>query len=390
MKIAMIGQKGIPAIYGGVERHVHDLSTRVVQSGHKVTAYSRSWYTGVDTDQTYKGVDIKHIGSIRTKHLDTITHSLLATIDALKEQHDVIHYHGVGPSLVSWIPRLFSPKTKVITTFHSIDRYHEKWNWLAKLFLRLGERTACIFAHETITVSRSLQQYCVNEFRTNTNYIPNAVEKHEGSLNSDHIEEFGLTKDHYLVMVSRLVKHKGAHLLVQAFSEIKKEYAHHPALKNLKLAIVGGSAYTDEYVRDLHKLASTSNDIVFTDFQSGDALAELYGNAKALIHPSLNEGLPITVLQAIAHSTPVLVSDIPEHLEIVKDVRMIFDEDDVSAIKAAIMRFLDMSEEEIAEHVRLHEHVIDRYYSWDSIVPNIIEIYVRNHRTDKIMAEQAA
>ena len=45
MRIAMIGQKGMPAKFGGVERHVHELSVRLVDIGHKVTVYSRKWYT---------------------------------------------------------------------------------------------------------------------------------------------------------------------------------------------------------------------------------------------------------------------------------------------------------------------------------------------------------
>ena len=36
MKIAMIGQKGIPAIYGGIERHVEELAVRLVGLGHQV------------------------------------------------------------------------------------------------------------------------------------------------------------------------------------------------------------------------------------------------------------------------------------------------------------------------------------------------------------------
>ena len=138
MRIAMIGQKGLPAKFGGVERHVHELSVRLVKIGHKVTVYSRKWYTG-GKDKKFAGVEIQHLPSIRTKHLDAITHSFLATLNAIKNKSDVIHYHGIGPSLVSWIPRLFAPRIKVITTFNSIDRKHEKWGLGARLILKLSE-----------------------------------------------------------------------------------------------------------------------------------------------------------------------------------------------------------------------------------------------------------
>lgn len=389
MKIAMIGQKGIPAIYGGVENHVHGLATRLVKAGHTVTVYSRPWYTNTKKDYLYEGVHIKHLKSIKTKHLDAITHTFLATLHAVTQNYDVIHYHGIGPSLLSWIPRLICPNAKVVTTFHSIDRYHEKWNWLAKLFLRMGERTACAFAHETISVSKSLQQYCINEYKAETVYIPNAVPTHNEKISDKHLADFGLQKEKYLVMVSRLVQHKGAHLLIKAFANLKQKYANRPEIAGLKLAIVGGSVYTDQYVRLLHRNASICNDIVFTDFQSGDALIELYTNAKALVHPSLNEGLPITVLQAMSYGVPVLVSDIPEHLEMVKDVRVIFNENNVEAIENAIMNFLSLDSATVEEITELHKNVVARNYSFDGIVPQIVEVYEKNRGYIK-PAEQRA
>ena len=42
LKIAMLGHKRIPSREGGIEIVVEELSTRMVQMGHKVTCYNRS------------------------------------------------------------------------------------------------------------------------------------------------------------------------------------------------------------------------------------------------------------------------------------------------------------------------------------------------------------
>src|SRR5258705_7879656 len=42
LRIAMIGQKGIPARYGGVETHVEAVATRLAARGHEVWAFCRS------------------------------------------------------------------------------------------------------------------------------------------------------------------------------------------------------------------------------------------------------------------------------------------------------------------------------------------------------------
>ncbi len=373
MKIAMIGQKGMPAIYGGVEKHVQDLASRLVLAGHKVIVYSRKWYTKKE-DCEINGVTIKHLPSIHTKHLDTITHSLFATIHAIFSRCDVIHYHGVGPSLVAWLPRLFAPKTKVIVTFHSIDRYHQKWGWFAKFVLRLGELSACKFPHETITVSKGLYNYCLNEFKKETVYIPNGVELNTQTECDEFIARFGLKENDYLLMVSRLVPHKGAHVLVAAFNAFKKE---NPENK-LKLAIVGGSVHTEKYFSALREIAAYNKDIVFTGFQSGKTVNALYANTSALIHPSFNEGLPMTVLQAMALARPVLVSAIEAHLELSKNPEIFFKENSVSDLKKKLADFVSWNEEKRKKIGEENRRIVMENYNWDKITADTIEVYLKS------------
>lgn len=388
MRIAMIGQKGAPAIYGGVERHVEDLAQRLVWAEQDVTVYARKWYTKADSNFDYKGIHIVHTPTFKTKHLDTITHTLTSTLHAIFGGYDVIHYHGVGPSLLSWIPRLFARKTKVVTTFHCIDRYHQKWGFVARFALRMGEWTACKLAHKTITVSEVLNLYCINEFKCDTQYIPNGVTLPEATVPDTYLAEFGLKKGKYLAMVSRLVPHKGAHLLIEAFNNLKQKHAGVKRIAEMKLAIVGGGVFTDTYVRELHKLAGHSNTVVFTDFQSGEALESLYAHCSALVHPSLNEGLPITVLQAMSYEKPVLLSNIPEHLELTQDVRTIFNQNEVAAIERKMLEFILMDEQTQSELGRINRETIELKYQWDVIAKKTMKLYndvVESHTKGKFI-----
>lgn len=375
MKIAMIGQKGLPATYGGVERHVHDLAVRLVKTGHHITAYSRAWYNGGKTTPV-QGVAITLLPSLKTKHLDTITHTALASFHALSQNFDIIHYHGVGPALMAWIPRVFSPKTKVLVTFHSIDRHHQKWGIVAKLLLRLGEWAACRFAHATITVSKNLQNYCWNEYKRNAIYIPNGtMTRHTEKITARHLAQFKLTPDQYLIMVARLIPNKGAHLLIEAFQHLKKRQPPDAKINQLKLVIVGGSVHTDKYVTRLKKASAGSSDIVFTGFQSGPILRELFGNAYAAVHPSLSEGLPISVLEAMSFGKAILVSDIAEHLELLKDARILFAQNSVRALEQTLFEFLNQPESVRKEIGEANRRTVRQSYSWDVVVPQTIAVY---------------
>jgi len=376
----MIGQKGIPAIYGGVERHVHEIAVRLVRCGLKnkecgedceVIVYTRKWYSS--DIKELEGVKIKQIWSLHTKHLDTITHSLFSTLDAIKNRADVIHYHGVGPSLISWLPKILSPKTKVITTFHSIDRKHEKWGGFAKFFLKLGEWTACKFADQTIAVSKTIAQYCRDVYDTNALYIPNGYSNFNSWGQDNLLNEWNIKPQQYILMLSRLIPHKGAHYLIEAFNNLQK---NKPELMNeIKLVIVGDGYYTEKYVEKLKEQSKNNANIVFTGFQTGKSLGQLIGNAKFMVHPSDNEGTPLTVLEGMGYKLPVLLSDIPEHLELVNDPEFLFNHGSVNSLEKKILNILEMSEEKLKGVGDANQTFVDKEYNWDTITDSLITLY---------------
>lgn len=369
----MIGQKGLPTKYGGIERHVEELAVRLTKQGHDVLAYVRSWYTP-KTLTSFEGITLVHTPTLHSKHLDAIVHTFISSIHASFQKADVIHYHGVGPSLLSFIPRILSPKTKVISTFHCLDRYHQKWGFLARLMLRLGEKAACVFPHETIAVSKTIQNYCLNEYQKNTTFIPNGVTLPE-QVGASTLTQWNLEPQKYVLMVSRLVKHKGAHYLIEAWQFLKKKY---PALvADQKLVIVGGSAFTDSYVEGLKKNAATDQSIIFTDWQHGQALEELYGNATLLVHPSENEGLPLTVLQAMAHGRPVLVSDIPEHQEIIANADFHFRNASIPSLIEKLVSLLG-NQKQLAEIGLYNKTIVTANYQWDQIGLDTVAVYGTN------------
>ena len=79
MRIAYIGQKGIPAKIGGVERYVDEVAARMARDGHDVFVYVRNHYTPKRMKH-YKEVNLIHLPTIKTKHLDAITHTFLLFI----------------------------------------------------------------------------------------------------------------------------------------------------------------------------------------------------------------------------------------------------------------------------------------------------------------------
>jgi glycosyltransferase involved in cell wall biosynthesis len=185
------------------------------------------------------------------------------------------------------------------------------------------------------------------------------------------ISRFGLEKNEYFLMVSRLVPHKGAHVLIGAFLNFKKE---NPENK-LKLVIAGDSVHTDKYCQALRELASDSEDIIFTGFVSGKTLNALYTNALALVHPSFNEGLPFSVLQAMGASRPVLLSAIEAHLELNKNAEIFFKENDVSDLKNKLIEFVSWSEAKRQQLGETNQKMVAENYNWKKIANQTSAVY---------------
>src|SRR3954451_11155914 len=92
LRIAMVGQRGVPATYGGVERHVEEIGSRLTQMGHEVLVYCRPHYTPDAIDE-YRGMKLHHLNTVETKHFEAIVHSAGATLSAMREHVDVVHFH---------------------------------------------------------------------------------------------------------------------------------------------------------------------------------------------------------------------------------------------------------------------------------------------------------
>lgn len=370
MKIAMIGQKGIPAKEGGIERHVEELSAALAMRGHEVLVFCRSWYVWPIRD--YRGVRCIKTPSLCTKHLDTITHTFFSILGAARENVDIFHFHGVGPALLSWLPKLLRPSAKVIVTFHCIDRHHQKWGLGARLALRIGERMACVIPHATITVSKTLETYCRMSYGTNSTYIPNGTHIVQDPVDSVPLNDFQLKANSYLLFCARLVKHKGAHLLIEAWKQLQQQEPH--CLQGKKLVIVGGSVFTNVYVSELHRLAEQEPSIVFTGIQTGETLKSLFAHCYALVHPSESEGLSLTILEAMGYGKCVLSSDIPENLELTAVHGLTFEHGNVNDLAKKIIELFQKSEQ--MERIgKSAQSFIALSYDWKNIAETTEYLY---------------
>lgn len=366
MKVAMIGQKGmvLGKRAGGIERHVAEVATRLVDGGHDVTVYARAKYDP-DRPEQIEGVKLKYIWTLYLKNLEAIIHTFFSTVHALFQKYDIIHYHGVGPATLCWIPKLFARNTSVIVTFHARDQFHTKWGFFARRYLAFGERAAVLFPHYCIAVSHVIQVYCRETFDREVVYIPNGADIREVTA-SDELEQFDLTSSEYILNVGRIVPQKGLQFLIQAFKQVET---------NKKLVFVGSPSFSKKYYNELRDMAKGDSRIKFLGFQTGVALDQLYANAYIFCSPSESEGLPLVVLEAMSFGVAPLVSDIPENLEAIHHTGFTFHNADVEDLRHRLQDLIRHPEmvQDRAEEARA---VIEIHFNWDEIAKHIESVYI--------------
>jgi glycosyltransferase involved in cell wall biosynthesis len=166
-----------------------------------------------------------------------------------------------------------------------------------------------------------------------------------------------------VLFVGRLVTEKGVHFLCEAFSRLDTD---------MTLALVGGSSGSDDYVAQIKKFEGPR--VRMLDYVYGEALEELWSNAYCVVQPSTLEGLSLSLLEALSYGRCVLISDIPENLEVTEDCAFTFKNRDVDDLTRQLGRLIAEPDLVRQYEAKARGHIAE-HYSWDRVVDATIGVY---------------
>jgi len=360
MKVDMIGARSIPARHGGLEVAAEQLSVELASRGHEIRAIVDS----ASRPQNQRGIRIHGVGCIRTKHLHTLSQTLFSMPVVLREPPDVAHFHGVGPGMMASIPK--SRGVRTVVTVQGLDWERDKWRTVAKQIFGVGVRASLGRPDAVIAVSRSIQRELQSRFGITAHYVPNGVRLPEPVTTHDVLDELGIEPNQYLLFAARLVPEKGLHFLFQAYRCLESP-------PPLIVAGSGAGSYAQNYERELRKNAPSGT--IFAGFRSGKALHELFANASAYVLPSVMEGLPLSLLEAMSYARPVIHSAIPECNEVTRrDAGRSFAVRDPQDL-ARVLREVLHDRSTAARLGKVARQRVATEYSWDTIASQVERIY---------------
>jgi glycosyltransferase involved in cell wall biosynthesis len=363
MKIAILGTRGIPASYSGFETAAEQLASRLSARGHEVIVYCRPHV--VDRQLThYKGARLVHLRTAQNKYLDTFVHTCLSAIHVARStKPDVALFFIAGNSPLCLITRWAAIPS--VINVDGLDSDRRKWPALAKAYLRFAERTSPRWSDTAITDSHTVAEIFQRRYGERIGVVPYGVED-PGYAGTQTLERLGLEPRNYILFVGRLEPENNPHMLVEAFARIDATRA-----RGMKLAIVGGAPYADEYIRQVMRAADPR--VVFPGYVFGRGYWELQRHAYIFCAPTEVGGMHPVILEAMAAGNCVLVNDHRPNAETVGDAGIYFSgRGGVDDLTAQLERLL--ADPALVEQYRGRARERAKRYSWEEVTDQYEEL----------------
>lgn len=256
---------------------------------------------------------------------------LLRAVDARAVN---FHYPGLAPAGVAILKRLGVFDGKLLLSYHGTDVAAPNGPI---------ERALLAFIHRSadhlVACSHSLAARMAHEFRiapARISVIYNGVDPmlFDGTA---HVRLPIELPSSFIVSISSFIPRKNLLLLLQAFALLARKFP------DLHLCIAGGNGPERARIEAAARSGGLGHRVhLLVDLDQAQ-VATLLARAKACVQTSLAESFPLAVIEAGASGTPLVVSDIPGHDELVRDgvTGRTFPRDDAQACARAIAAVLD-------------------------------------------------
>jgi glycosyltransferase involved in cell wall biosynthesis len=247
-----------------------------------------------------------------------LRHKYLTNLQKLynKEHFDIVHSHGGIGGFYGRLLKKHNPKIRSVHTIHGIH-YLNKNNFLVRGASKTIEQYLVQFSDKIICVSNSDYTTAISNriaSQNNTVVILNGIDVSKYTNNGKELsllKELGLTKDNFIVgNVSRFDIQKNQKLIIQASYYLIKKFPE------MRFVMVGDGKLLNQ-MKQYAKESNLDKVIIFTGEKEN--LRSYYSLFDIFVLPSFWEGMPYALLEAMASKIPVICSNIPNHLEVVKN-----------------------------------------------------------------------
>lgn len=231
-----------------------------------------------------------------------------------KEKIDLIHCHTPIGGVVGRIAGYKNKVKNIIYTAHGFHFFKgaSLINWL--LFYPV-EKYLSKYTNILITINQEDYKRAQNFYAEKVEYIPGVGLDTERIRNTEvdkkkKREELGLTEDNIVLLsVGELSKRKNHITPIKALAQIKDN-------KNI-FYLIAGVGPLEKYLKEECKRLGIENQVKFLGFRKD--VYELCKVSDIFVFPSLQEGLPVALMEALCCDLPIICSDIRGNRDLIEN-----------------------------------------------------------------------
>lgn len=190
---------------------------------------------------------------------------------------------------------------------------------------------------------------------------------------ADQILERHAVTDPYVLYAGNIKPQKNLPRLIEAFAVAKAELQDHPEYSRLKLLLIGDAQEAHADLRRAVLRSRLQGEVRFLGFVPHPVLRVFYSRARAFLFPSLYEGFGLPPLEAMAHGTPVLTSNISSLPEVFEQAALMVNPENVFEIARGIRQIL--TDELTRKSLISLGYNLVRKYSWEQSAREVLEVY---------------
>lgn len=359
-RIAIIGDRGIPARYSGFSTLVEELATRLVRDhGMDVAVYCRRHYYD-ERPSHYEGVRCVYLPAPGGKSFESIVHSNLSILHASIKGYDLAFV--VDPGNAPFIVPLLLRGVPTVMHTDGMGWKRSKWSPIQRSYYKWSERVCARLSTWLATDSRAMARYYRDEYCTDSTFIPYGHAS--GAEASDEgMERFGIEPGRYLLVVARMEPENNVRLIVREYGRSECD---------LPLVVVGGARYGGSYVDAVRCGATEGVHFVGTIWDSA-ILNGLYKNCYLYIHGHEVGGTNPSLLRAMGAGAACLPINVPFHREVLSDRNTYF-EKDPGDLAARIDQLAD-NPDQVRTMAELARHRATTLYRWDAVAAGYARLF---------------
>jgi len=287
----------------------------------------------------------------------------------IKYSPDVVHIHLDSTMKYFMFVMPFFPKIEFVYTMHSeyklfedfFKKFHKLWFFKRVKFVCLSDKIKRDF-------DKNFNDLDINVVENGIAKLINTNKEYEVKRELDSLRDTKDTK--IFLFIGRLSYEKNIPLLLQLFKSLED--------RDLKLVIIGQDVSPNrEYIKLIEKYQSSK--IVYLGQKENVQDYMKYGDV--LILTSVEEGMPLVVLEAFSYGLPVISTPVGGMVDLIENGENGFLSKgvDLDSLKETIDRFLSLPKESLEEISKKNISKFNKNYSISKSALKYKSIYSKNH-----------